>query len=262
MPHRERHVEEERLARGLLLLDERDGTVGQLVVDLGPHLEREGLDALQWDIPLLLIHPRSLLDQVLLGDVAEAVRQHDLRHVRRGVPRGVRRDAIELIETVCTRQALRLYTEVPLAEDGRRVARVLEQLPHRVGVARKRIGRAWYGGKRQPIADRILPGHQRRARRCAGGFDQILRETQTLTGEPVDIWRRCAAQLAPAVGSEIAVALETQTGRIFSKGVEPLHRYRNEAALHPLCRQPKWQRAGNAVQRGTRPGPSDGALRE
>ena len=106
-----------------------------------------------------------------------------------------------------TRQALRLYTEVPFAEDGRRVARVLEQLPHRVGLARKRIGRAArYGGKRQPIADRVLPRHQRRARRCAGGFDQILRETQALTGEAVDIWRRCAAQFAPAVGSEIAVA--------------------------------------------------------
>ena len=25
---------------------------------------------------------------------------------------------------------------------------------------------------------------------------------------------------------------------MFSKGVEPLHRHRNEAALHPLCRQP------------------------
>ena len=51
-----------------------------------------------------------------------------------------------------------------------------------------------------------MPGHQRRARRCAAGLDQILREAQTLAGELVDARRRRAAQLAAAVGPEVAVA--------------------------------------------------------
>ena len=76
MAHRERQVEEERFSRGMLLPDERDGAVSQFVVDLGPHFKREWFDPLQRDIPLLLIHPRTFLDQVLFGDVAQTVRQH------------------------------------------------------------------------------------------------------------------------------------------------------------------------------------------
>ena len=79
------------------------------------------------------------------------------------VPRGVRRDAIELIEAVRSRLALRVFAEMPLAEDGGRVARVLEQLPHRVGFARERVGAARQGDERKSIADRVLPGHERGA---------------------------------------------------------------------------------------------------
>ena len=96
--------------------------------------------------------------------------------------------------------------EVPLAEDRRRVARALEQLAHRVGAARERVRAAGDDDQRQPVADRILPGHQRRARRRAGGLDEILREAQALAGELVDTRRRRAAQLAAAVGTQIAVA--------------------------------------------------------
>jgi hypothetical protein len=55
------------------------------------------------------------------------------------------------------------------------------------------------------------------------------------------------------VRAESVQALET---RGWPVPIEPS----NQKLL--MCRQPKWQCAGDTVQRGTRPGPSDGALRE
>jgi hypothetical protein len=58
----------------------------------------------------------------------------------------------------------------------------------------------------RPLRIEYCLGHQRRARWCAAGFDQIPVRRSDPAGELVDIWRRRATQLAPAVGSEVAVA--------------------------------------------------------
>ena len=61
VPHRERQVEEEGLAGGLLPPHEVDRFVHQLIVDVGAHLRRERLDSLQWTAGRCLdnLRPRS-----------------------------------------------------------------------------------------------------------------------------------------------------------------------------------------------------------
>ena len=205
MPHRERQVEEEGLAGRFLPLHEVDRLRHQFSVDLGPDFPRERLDRAQRTARDGLDDLRPLRQQ-LVGRRVHRVRQRDRVDVGRRVPGDVGRNAIELIEAVRRRQALRFDAEVPLAEDGRGIAGVLEQLTHRDRAFGQRALAAGHDDQRQAVADRVLPRHQRRARRCAAGLDQILRQAQTLTRQLVDARRRCAAQLAAAVGTEVAVA--------------------------------------------------------
>ena len=205
VPHRERQVEEEGLAGRLLPLHEVDRLRHQFIVDLGPDFPRERLDRAQWTARDGLDDLRPLRQQ-LIGRRVHRVRQLDRVDVGGRVPGDVGRNAVELVEAVRCRQALRFDAEVPLAEDRRGIACALEQLAHRERTLRQRAGAAGHDDQRQAVADRVLPGHQRRARWRAAGLDQILREPQTLAGELVDARRRRAAQLAAAVGPEVAVA--------------------------------------------------------
>ena len=51
-----------------------------------------------------------------------------------------------------------------------------------------------------------MPGHKRRAGRCAARFDEILRQAQTLAGHLVNARCRRAAHFTPAIGPEVTVA--------------------------------------------------------
>lgn len=122
------------------LFHEREGAVGQFVVDFRAYREREGLDTLERSISLLLVDPDASLNQDVLGNVSGVVRLHDLGDICGGIPRGVRRDPVVAIEAVSAWQALGIFAEVPLAEDGGSVTGVMEHFAHRVGRARKGIG--------------------------------------------------------------------------------------------------------------------------
>ena len=105
----------------------------------------------------------------LSGDV-DGVGLHDQRDRHRIVPRGVRRNAIELVEAVRGWQALRVFAdvaaEVPLAEDRGRVAGVLEQLPHGVGAAREGGRRVRETTSESPLRIEYGPSSARRATGC------------------------------------------------------------------------------------------------
>jgi hypothetical protein len=138
MSHREGEVNEERFACRLLLLHECDGPVGEFIVDLCTHLWGEGFHAFEGATHLLLHDPRSLFDHCALRHI-QGVGHRDQRDCHSVVPRGVRWDTIKFIETVRGWQALGVFAQVPLSEDCRRVASVLEELAHRVRFSRKRI---------------------------------------------------------------------------------------------------------------------------
>jgi hypothetical protein len=124
MPHREWQVEEERLARLFLPLHELDRLRQQLIrVDLGPHFARVRLDRAQWTARDRLNDLRPLRQEDI-GRRVHRVRQRERVDVGCRIPREFGRDAIELIEAVRCRQALRFGAQVPLAEDGRRIARL------------------------------------------------------------------------------------------------------------------------------------------
>src|SRR5271170_6334250 len=103
------------------------------------------------------------------------------------------------------RQALRLFAEVPFAEDRRGVACLLEQFAHRECALVDPVA-AGSDDQRQAGTDRVLPRHQRCAAWRTGGLDQELGQSKSFTGKLVDAWRRSAAQLTPTVGPEVAVA--------------------------------------------------------
>ena len=138
MPHGERQVEEERLPGLFLPPHEVDRLGDELVVDLGAHLRREWLHGPQWPAGRRLDDLRTLR-QELGGRRRDRVRQLDRADVGRRVPGDVRRNAVELVEAVRRRQALRVDAEVPLPEDCRGVAGILEQLTHRVRLGGQRV---------------------------------------------------------------------------------------------------------------------------
>ena len=204
VPHGERQVEEEWLPGLFLPPHEVDRLGDELGVDLGAHLRREGLHGPQWPAGRRLDDLRTLR-QELCGRRRDRVRQLDRADVGRRVPGDVRRNAVELVEAVRRRQALRINAEVPLSEDCRGVTGILEQLTHRVRLGGERVARAREDDQRQAVADRILPGHQRGPRRRAGRLDQVLRQPQPLAGQLVEARRRRAPQLSTAIGAEVAV---------------------------------------------------------
>ena len=173
MPHGEWQVEEERLARLGLSLHKVDGLPREFKVDLAPNFHRVRFELAQRTISNGLVEMRPLFTKLaerLVGRVRERCRAGESRTV----PREVGRKAVELVESVGRRQALRSDAQVPFAIDGRRIAGVLEQLPHRERLARERVRGTGQDDQRQAVADGVLPGHQRRPRRCAGGLDQKL----------------------------------------------------------------------------------------
>ena len=123
-----------------------------------------------------------------------------------GAIRGFEDPHVVLIETLARRPALLARAEMPLACHTSRVARALEQFAesHLARLERVRRAAGDDGREAQPL--RIAPGDQCRPRGCAGWLDQVLRQAQTLRGNGIDAWRRHAADFAPAIGTNIAVA--------------------------------------------------------
>ena len=151
----------------VLPLHEVDGLRHQFRVDLGLDLAGERLDRAQWTARDGFDDLRPLREQ-LLGRRVHRVRQHGRVDVGRRVPGDVGRNAVELVEAVRRRQALRLDAEVPLAEDRRRIAGALEQLAHRDRALRQRVLAAGHDDQRKTVANRVLPRHQgARATACS-----------------------------------------------------------------------------------------------
>src|SRR6516225_5367036 len=127
------------------------------------------------------------------------MRQFDRANISCRIPGNVWRDAIEFIKPVRGWQALRSASQMPLSKDCRGIAGALEQLAHREGACRKRIGTALNGNEREAAADRVLSGHQRGARWRAGRLNQELSEPHSLAGQLVETRRWCATQLSATI---------------------------------------------------------------
>src|SRR5450631_388341 len=125
MPHREREVEEEGLPGRFLPLHEVDRLRDQCIVDLTANFRRVRPDRAQWSARHRLEDLRPLLQKhvVWRGD---RMRELDGGGVHGRVPGFIRWDAIELVEAMRRRQALRIFAEVPLAKERRGVACALE----------------------------------------------------------------------------------------------------------------------------------------
>ena len=197
--HRERQIQEERFSSGVLPLHEVDRLADQFVVDACANLRRERLDVVQRTARRAFDDLRSLGEQHCIRRL-NRVRERDRVHICSRVPGHIGRDAIELVEAVRGRQALRIRSEVPLAKDRRGITKPVEHVPHRVGVGRERGVAAGDDDQRQAVADRVLPGHQRRARGRAGRLDQELGQPQPFAGEFIDAGCRRAPQLSAAIG--------------------------------------------------------------
>jgi hypothetical protein len=205
MPHRKRQVEEERLARRLAALHEVYGLGSKLGSDFGANVPREGFHRFQRPAEHGLDDLRSLRQQHI-GRRVDRVREFDRVDVGGRIPGDVGRDAVELVKAMRGRQALRLAAEMLLAINRRGVAEPVEHIAHRVGMRREGGVGARNEDQRQAVANGILRRHKRRARGCARGLDQILREPKALARQLIDAWRWGAAQFAAAVGAEVAVA--------------------------------------------------------
>src|SRR5262249_49142203 len=81
------------------------------------------------------------------------MRQLHRANVSRRIPRNIRWNAVELIEAMCSRQALRCAAQMPLAKDGGGIPGTLEKLAHREGAGRKRIGEPLDGDQRKAATD-------------------------------------------------------------------------------------------------------------
>ena len=80
--------------------------------------------------------------------------------------------------------------EMPLADDGRLVAGLLEALRHEpLGGVEAVTRGAGDDDRLQAVAERIAPGHQRRARGRAHGLHVELRELRAARGERVEVRR-------------------------------------------------------------------------
>jgi hypothetical protein len=129
-----------------------------------------------------------------------------LGYHQEGVPTDGRRDAVELVEALVLRLAVRLRAEMPFTENRRGVAGVAQHLGHGDFRPRQRDVRPLDCNQRQPRADGIASRHQCGARRCASRLNQELCQPQTFGSKPIDAGRRRSAQLPAAVDPEIAVA--------------------------------------------------------
>src|SRR6185369_12680744 len=96
--------------------------------------------------------------------------------------------------------------EVPLAEDRRRVAARGEELRERLLPGDDALRQPRRDRLQRAGADRMAPGHERRARRHAVALDVEVEEAQPLRRERVEARRRRAAQEAAAVAAELAPA--------------------------------------------------------
>ena len=133
--------------------------------------------------------------------------EFDRVDVGRRVPGNVRRDAVELVEAVRGRQALRLGPEMPLAEDRGGVA-------ERRGTCRpscRRAQRACSRCRERSTSDRPLrieycPVISAARDGVQAGSTRYCVSRMPSLGELVDARRRRAAQFAAAVGAEVTVA--------------------------------------------------------
>ena len=163
----------------------------------------KGLTVSQRAAQLGLDHLRPLRQQ-FVGRRIHRMGELDRVDVGRRIPGDVGRNAVELLEAVRSRQALRLTAEMPLSEYRRGVAEPWNISPMVKPAPRACFG-AWNEDQRKAVADGILPGHQRRARGCAGRLDEELRQPQSFLGEFVDARRRRAAKFPAAVRPEVTV---------------------------------------------------------
>ena len=198
---READVEEERLLRLGLALDELHRRLGDVALDLPAILHGVRPHLLQ-------IAVRFGFPDVRLGRGDGGLGHAGALHAVaiQGAIGGLEDADMVLVEALAGRPALLARAEMPLAGDAGGVALALEQLAQRHFAGLEGIRRAPDddGAETQPL--RIAPGHQRRARRRASRLHQVLRQPQALAGELVDARRRHAADLARAVGADVAVA--------------------------------------------------------
>ena len=200
-------IEQPRLVRLGLLLDERLGILAPLLVEFGKDGDGHLLDVGQF-LALGRVHEAAVEGHVLdplgarvrIDDLGEEVRVAPLRvHVGDG------EEAVEIVVADMLRLALHVLAEMPLADRLRRVTGLAEQ--HRQGdLALQAAGFAVHRRTMQPVTVRYAAGVQRRARRRAGGFGIAGGKLQAAARDLVEVRRRRADGDAAAVAAEIAPA--------------------------------------------------------
>ena len=140
--------------------------------------------------------------------------------------------AVLVVEPAPGRQVVRLeVAEVPLAADGRLVARLLERLRQRPLLERQAVLRPGADhADLEPVPHRVAPGHQGGAGRRADRLDVELLEPRAGGGEPVEIRRldlgRHASRRRPSPGRRPGSGRRSAAGR-------PPPRPRPEIRLRP-----------------------------
>ena len=99
--------------------------------------------------------------------------------------------AVLVVEAALARPILAIgVAEVPLADDGGAVTRVLERLRQQPLIGRQAVfGRGRDDQRLQAVAKRVAPRHQRRPRRRAHRLSVELLETRALLRQRIDIRR-------------------------------------------------------------------------
>ena len=193
MQLRQRHVGEERTAGARLSLHKVDRPARNLPVD---------------EAPLFEIVDREVYGRRSFDALHHIGHRHD-----RGIESGGRRehrfvrgarDAVPFVEAPVLGQPPLAVAQVPLAEAGGGVAGALQQLPQRDLPGDEPLRQAGRHRLHRPGADRMAPGHQRRARRHAVALDVEVEAGQAFSRQGVDPRRRRAAQDTAAVATEFA----------------------------------------------------------
>jgi len=158
----EREVEVERLV-GILVLDELDRRVAEQLRGVSRLAER-----------LVLPPPVRHSEHLALEVVVLA-----------------RKEPVEVVEAALTRPHLPVAVpDVPLADERRPVAGLVQRLGQRPLVGRQPVGE---GGRNdeplQAVAERIPPGHERRAGRRAHRRHVERLEPDPVGGQPVEVRR-------------------------------------------------------------------------
>ncbi len=200
-------VQEERLPRSLLRLDEVHRIRGKHVVELSHHLDVDLLDLLD---AAALLRPHEILaerqvahERLALGlgdDVGVEVRVAPL-----GIDVGHRQEPVELVEAHVLRLRLHVLAHVPLAHADGAVAGLREKLRDR-DLALEPPAFAGHRRAQQAVPHGQAAGHDRGTSRRAARLGIGGRELEAFAGQPIHVRRRRTHRHAAPVHPEVAPA--------------------------------------------------------